>query len=150
LINTPDLATYYRKRARESVIDLVFSNTSLVKDFHLLDEATGSDHEILGFNIINSRAISNINTQGKYNFNKADWDKFKRYLLGNLSYFQSYTFQNIEEAPSYDILASSNREIEFSLYSLLDRSVLELTTLLETASSYSIPRIRITSWSKPW
>jgi len=154
LVNTPDLPTFYRRNRQESTIDLVFTNnTSLVKDFHLLDESTGSDHEVLGFSITTSLTTSST-TLGKYDFKKANWEKFKSYLLGNLSFFQSSDFTNIEEAPTYDLLGSSISEQEekypFSIYSLLDRSVLELTSLLETASNYSIPRIRVTSRSKSW
>ena len=155
LVSTPDLPTFYRNNRQESTIDLVFTNnTSLIKDFHLLDESTGSDHEILGFSITSSSLATSTTTLGKYDFKKADWEKFKSYLLGNLDYFQSSEYLNLEKAPTYDLLGSSTREnrerYPTSIYSLLDKTVLELTSLLERASSYSIPRIRITSRSKSW
>ncbi len=152
LLNTPDLTTFSRKGCQDSVIDLVFTNTSLAKDWHLLDDSTGSDHEILAFNITTTSSSNIASTFGKYDFKKADWLKFSQYLERELDchpFFQSIDYLDIELAPRPDLLIGEELG-ENSLYSRLDTAVASLTSLLERASDQAIPKIRLSSRSKPW
>ena len=91
LINTPDLYTFFAHSGNSSsIIDLTFANFKIenaITNWSIDENAvTGSDHEVIRFELIASfknltshaTALSN-----KYNCNKADWDKFAKFLDEN-------------------------------------------------------------------
>ena len=97
MINTPDLCTYYaHSGSSSSVIDLTFANSKIenaITNWSIdLNAVTGSDHEVIRFELIASfknltshaTALSN-----KYNCNKADWNKFAKYLDENSTIYES-------------------------------------------------------------
>ena len=89
LHNEPDIPTYhYRNGNGTSIIDLTFTTphaAGLVEDWTVDDEnATGSDHEVIKFTITtntpNSDTMAPHPVQQLYNFNKANWEHFTKYL----------------------------------------------------------------------
>ena len=104
LINTPDLCTFYaHSGSSSSVIDLTFANSKIenaITNWAIDENAvTGSDHEVIRFELIASfknltshaTALSN-----KYNCNKADWNKFAKFLDENSINYESKVQKFIE------------------------------------------------------
>ena len=97
LINTPDLCTFYAySGSSSSVIDLTFANSKIenaITNWAIDENAiTGSDHEVIRFDLIAS--FKNLTShatalQNKYNCNKADWNKFARFLDENSINYES-------------------------------------------------------------
>ena len=91
LINTSDLCTFYvSSGSSSSVIDLTFANSKIenaITNWSIDEnEVTSSDHEVIQFELIAS--FKNLTTHAtelsnKYNCNKADWDKFAKFLDEN-------------------------------------------------------------------
>ena len=97
MINTPDLYTFFAHSGNSSsIIDLTFANSKIenaITNWSIDEnEVTGSDHEVIRFELIASfknltshaTALSN-----KYNCNKADRDKFARFLDENAINYES-------------------------------------------------------------
>jgi exonuclease III len=86
LLNTPDLSTFSRKNTiNTSIIDLGFASKKIeenILDWEILEENTGSDHEIIQFSILtkNSITFENPIISGPFNFDRADWPKFTYFL----------------------------------------------------------------------
>jgi hypothetical protein len=90
LINAPDVPTYhYRKGTGSSVLDLTLATPSMTPEVTnwAVDEdlATGSDHEVIRFQIISLHPDADFTTaQPRLNWRKTDWEKFTT-TLRNLS-----------------------------------------------------------------
>ena len=84
----PDLCIFYAHSGSSlSVIDLTFANTKIenaITNWSIDENAvTGSDYEVIRFELIAS--FKNLTTHAtvlsnKYNYNKADWDNFAKFL----------------------------------------------------------------------
>ena len=93
LMNISDEITFSRQcimkngqsRTSTSIIDLTFATLHMVNkitDWSINENAaTESDHEVIEFSIIckNIETVDN-SMNGTYNVDKADWDKFEKYL----------------------------------------------------------------------
>ena len=139
LINTPDLCTYYaHSGSSSSVIDLTFANSKIenaITNWSIDENAdTGSDHEVIRFELIASfknltshaTALSN-----KYNCNKADWNKFAKYLDENSTIYESQV-QSLLNNHQFD---------ELAIY---------LQNVIKNAAEMFIPKTKICAKSKKW
>ena len=97
MINTPDLYTFFAHSGKSSsIIDLTFANSKIENAItnRSIDEnaVTGSDHEVIIFEL--SASFKNLKSHAtalsnKYNCNKADWDKFAKFLDENAINYES-------------------------------------------------------------
>jgi ribonuclease HI len=141
LINEPDVYTYARnngENASFSVIDLSFATKNLsesISDWHIDEEnASGSDHEIIKFNIRTkaTELVENPLCSQFFNYKKADWKKFSEEIQ-----MQS---QNID----FSHLNYSNDEND------LNAAALQLQSIINAAAEKSIAKIKFSENSKPW
>ena len=78
MLNQIDQITFNKRHqssVSESIIDLTFSNQENVQNWAIDSEAaTGSDHEVIRFEIIaaENNTINSLSTAVKYNVKKAD------------------------------------------------------------------------------
>ena len=139
LINTPDLYTFFAHSGNSSsIIDLTFANFEIenaITNWSIDENAvTGSDHEVIRFELIASfknltshaTALSN-----KYNCNKADWDKFAKFLDENAINYESQ-------------IQSLLNNYQF------DESALYLQNVIKNAAEMFIPKTKICAKSKNW
>ena len=75
----------YRSGNGTSVLDLTFSTSNITQQIENwavdYDNATGSDHELIKFDIrMNDHKLAMNSTIDKYNYKKANWEKFKTTL----------------------------------------------------------------------
>ena len=137
LINTPDLYTFFAHLGNSSsIIDLTFANSKIenaITNWSIDENAvTGSDHEVIRFELIASfknltshaTALSN-----KYNYNKADWDKFAKFLDENAINYESQ-------------IQSLLNNYQF------DESALYLQNVIKNAAEMFIPKTKICAKSK--
>ena len=139
LINTPDLCTFYaHSGSSSSVIDLTFANSKIenaITNWAIDENAvTGSDHEVIRFELIASfknltshaTALSN-----KYNCNKADWNKFAKFLDEN----------SINYETKVQSLLNNHQ---------FDESAIHLQKIIKNAAEMFIPKTKICAKSKNW
>lgn len=113
LLNEPGQATFFRSNTKKtSVIDLTFATMELepeVVNWCIDDHShTGSDHVVIRYDVISSQEISpEVPATAKYNWKKANWEKFGEYLIQtakkiegswNLLLENSHFKQNLEKA----------------------------------------------------
>lgn len=151
LINRKGIATHYYARKNKtgsSIIDLSFATFNLkelITSWRIDEEMdTGSDHEVISIKIKpnNNNLVDNPTSTNKFNWNKTDWDKFKKELL-NLD-------KNLDENNLWDDLINSyivrRRDLEDNLEkatSLFQRNII-------LAVERSTPILKITPRSKIW
>ncbi|KAF5194028.1 reverse transcriptase, partial [Thalictrum thalictroides] len=127
--------TFHRSNTRNtSIIDLVFATH--FKTLHWRDwrytESTGSDHEAIVYSTTISGHYKFTKLQEpRYNIKKANWQKFEQNLR-SLEY-------PIGQQLDLDIASHNFDSIASHLHSLLYQ-----------AAKDSIPRMRVSSHSKPW
>ena len=139
MINTPDLYTFFAHSGNSSsIIDLTFANSKIknaITNWSIDENAvTGSDHEVIRFELIASfknltshaTALSN-----KYNCNKADWDKFAKFLDENAINYESR-------------IQSLLNNYQF------DESALYLQNIIKNVAEMFIPKTKICAKSKNW
>ena len=97
------------------------------------EAATGSNHEVIRFDIIASenQSINPLSTAIKYNLKKADWKKFDQYLKSNSSKTEQQMQQLLHDH-------------EF------DQAVQCLQELIQSACDLAIPKLKISAQSKSW
>ncbi len=144
LINESDIAIFTRKfrdSTTSSVIDLAFATQnlySLISDWHVDENnASGSDHEIIKFNIRTkaTELVENPLCSEFFNLNKADWKLFSEELL--------IQAQNIDFSHLY-----SNYSI--SQLNELNSAALVLQNIIYVAAEKSISKRRFSEKSKSW
>lgn len=137
LLNQVDQVTFCRKHQNafsESIIDLTFTNCQNVMNWSIdQNAATGSDHEVIRFDIIvaENQAINSLSTAIKYNIKKADWKKFDQYLQT----------QSIETEHKMHQLLQNHQ---------FDQAVQILQDLIQAACDLNISKLKITAQSKAW
>ena len=137
LINTLDLCKFYAHSGSSlSVIDLTFANPKIKNELTNWEidknAVTGSDHEVIRFKLIASfknltshaTALSN-----KYNCNKADWNKFAKFLDENSINYES----------KVQSLLNNNQ---------FDESAIHLQKIIKNAAEMFIPKTKICAKSK--
>ena len=137
MINTSDLCTFYaHSGSSSSVIDLTFVNSKIENAITnwSIDEnaATGSDHEVIRFELIAS--FKNLPTHAtalsnKYNCNKADWDKIAKFLDEN----------SINYETQVQSLLNNHQFDELAIY---------LQDIITDAAEMFIPKTKICAKSK--
>jgi hypothetical protein len=146
LINEPDVSTFTRKFRNStisSVIDLAFATQNLfsqIFDWHVDENnASGSDHEIIKFNIRTkaTELIENPLHSEFFNVKKADWKLFSEKLL--------IEAHNID----FSHLLYSDQPV-FSQLNELNTAALALQNIIYAAAEKSIPKRRISENSKLW
>ena len=148
LLNQPDIPTFYRKgMTKGSTIDLVFTSIGLKGqyiDWEIdKDLASGSDHEILLFSILESSCLVNnpINIM-PYNLEKADWKAFSTKIL-ELEKTKDYQWKYQETGPN------GNKDRD-SLEIELETEALNLQKMIFMAAEFGIPRRKAFERSKAW
>src|SRR5215469_13215936 len=152
LISQPDQPTFNRKGMKSlSVIDLVFISQGLQSkhiDWEINHEiASGSDHEILLYSIVesNKSLVENPVYQIPYNLEKADWKKFSQKLL-ELDQGSDYRWDYHET--NLDWEAEPDIELDFDLG--LENEATKLRDMIKTAAEASIPRKKPSLKLKAW
>ena len=126
-----------------STIDLVFTSIGLKGqyiDWEIdKDLASGSDHEILLFSILESSCLVNnpINIM-PYNLEKADWKAFSTKIL-ELEVTKDYQWKYQETGPS------KNKD---SIEKELETEALNLLKMIFMAAEFGIPRRKAFERSK--
>ena len=139
MINKPDLCTFYaHSGSSSSVIDLTFANTKIenaITNWSIDENAvTGSDHEVIRFELIAS--FKNLTTHAtalsnKNNCNKADWDKFTKFLDEN----------SISYETQVQSLLNNHQ---------FDESAIYLQDIIKEAAELFIPKTKICAKYKNW
>ena len=139
MIKTPELCTYYaHSGSSSSVFDLTFANSKIenaITNWSIDENAvTGSDHEVIRFELIAS--FKNLTSHAtalskKYNCNKADWNKFAKYLDENSTIYESQ-------------VQSLLNNYQF------DESAIYLQNVIKNAAEMFIPKTKICAKSKNW
>ena len=96
------------KKKSISVIDLTFISQKI--ENRLINwavdenESTGSDHEIIRFDLITSfkNLVSNLNTSSKHNLNKVNWEDFNKFILTKSDEFENQISRVIQSF--FDVL----------------------------------------------
>src|SRR5260370_30953831 len=142
LLNHPDQSTFSRKGTTSlSVIDLVFISPRL-RQKHIEweidhDTASGSDHEILLYSIVESNnLVQNPIYDMPYNLEKADWKVFSQKLL-ELDQSNEFKWGYIESDADLDYIG-------------LEQEALNLQNIIKIAADSAIPTKRPISRSKAW
>lgn len=143
LLNCAGEGTFYRPQMeRETVLDLTYATTSLVRkiiDWQILP-SIGSDHKPIMFTIVmrttHQSLSENPATALRYNTRKADWKIFK---------------DKINEASvNCANFIPPIQESEHSRWRNLDHLAEELTRAIQFAAEEAIPKIKPGAMSKPW
>ena len=125
-----------------SIIDLTFISQKIENKLinWVVDEkeSTGSDHQIIRFDLITSskNLVSNSNTSNKYNLNKANWKEFNKFILTKSNEFESQISWLIQSP--CDVLQN------------LEKAVTLLKNLIVMAMNEHILNSRICEKSKRW
>jgi hypothetical protein len=118
---------------------LTFATKNLqIFDWHIDDfNATGSDHELIKFNIRTkaTELVENLASADFFNFKKADWKQFSEEI-----YKQSFytDFSHLNSVHSND------------QFDELNAAALSLQNMLYTAAEKSISKFKFTDKSKSW
>ena len=139
LVNEPDTPTYfYRTGKGTSIIDLTFASPGLadeVRNWCLDPDAeTGSDHGTIRYELVSTSSLLTTPLAPKYNWRKADWDKFTS-LLTSTSAATYSVWHQLHQNPS---------PIN------LDNSAQLLRDLILEAVEASVPHINLSPRSKRW
>lgn len=143
LINISDEYTFIRnsRTVAKSVIDLTFASEnieSLISNWYVDFESTGSDHEIIRFDIIinfdQMNQLNSIEMSNRFNVAKADWNKFNDHLKNQ---------SNVTQRILQELLEKENVDN-------LNQSAEILTNLLQNAAELHIPKMRTCAKSKRW
>ena len=141
LINESDITTFYRKNdnsTNNSIIDLIFTTQKLsenISDWYIDESnASGSDHEIIRFNIRTKAAelVENSICSQFFNLKKADWKLFSEEILFQAKY------------TDFSYLNHSNNLDD------LNAAAIELQDLIHTAANKSIVKRKSFEKSKSW
>lgn len=120
-IHYPNEPTYYPSAGRTpSTLDIILSTINIVHEPLRVAEDLGSDH-YPAIATIHFQTAVNENFNCFLNFNKADWDKYRRLLNQNID------VKDFQLSPS-----SSTAEI--------DRAIESLTRIMTNAAKASVPR----------
>jgi ribonuclease HI len=140
LVNEPDEPTYnFRNGKGRSIIDLTFASPTVsdsVVDWAIdEDQATGSDHELIRYNVLsdNVEIVPDPRT-GKYNWKKAEWDKFGKEL----------------QAAECALLQLWEESDEDLTEARLEAMATDLRDTIAEAVNNSVPLIRVSPRSKTW
>jgi Endonuclease-reverse transcriptase len=152
LISQPDRPTFYRKgMSSTSIIDLVFMSERLAREaieWDIKDElASGSDHEILIYSILDSRAlVQNPIYQAPYNLQKADWKAFSEKLqeLDLEPRFQGVLGPGLGLEPEPELELDPDLDYHIGL----EEEAINLQEIIKIAAEHSIPRRKPFSRSK--
>ncbi len=158
LKSSPDIPTFSRKGCRDSTLDLLFSNTEKASDWAILEEKSGSDHEIISFSIsIQTQSLENQknNQFAPYNFLKADWEKFDTTLRNEVAthpFFLSPEFTRFQNQNQNQSLNANSQSLNLDLgqTQFLDTLAATFTNIIQIAANRAIPKARINERSKPW
>ena len=131
LVNEPDEITRANGTS-QSIIDLAFASQSIIADivnWHIdYDAATGSDHEVIRFDLLTSQVeLVDNPMNAPYNLAKANWEEFDKYLCDNSELWLGK-------------IANAN----------LEQKAVLLTEFLQKAISGNIPKRKMCPRSKVW
>ena len=133
LINEPDTATFYRKNdnsTSSSVIDLAFTTQKLSEDISdwYIDEsnASGSDHEIIRFNIRTKAAklVENPICSQFFNLKKADWKLFSEEILLQAKHVD-FSHLNHSNNDNLNDLNAAAIELQSIIYAAVNKSIVK-------------------------
>lgn len=140
LVNEPDEPTYnFRTGRGQSVIDLTFASKDIsdnVINWAIdLDQATGSDHELIRYDVLSEITDSVPDPRsGRYNWKKTDWDKFNKAL----------------QASEQSLLQLWTENEDDGSFAGLEAMASDLRDVILEAVKASTPLIRICPRSKVW
>jgi hypothetical protein len=138
LLNKEDTPTHHNNNG-SLVLDLTFSTTDVTPRISNWtvdeDNQTSSDHEVIHFEItLNSKEHILPLTNEKWNWKKADWEGFSKYLTERSEI-------------SRDVWTTLHRECNLRN---LDASTSCLTKIIQEAADIFVPRTRQCMRSKRW
>lgn len=143
LVNEPDEPTFYAHGSgKPSVLDLVFANDratrdDLVKDFHVDAAATlDSDHCGLRWTFDPARETVDNPTGARYNWKKADEERFKSAFLRGLEARKAELDVLVEDA----VLDAA----------VLERAATAVNAIFEAAAKEAAPERRASTQAKPF
>ena len=155
LLNTPGHGTFFRSHMkRETVLDLSFCTPNLepeVYNWQTLPSA-GSDHYSILFSL-NFQHMDEVESplqQPKFNCKKADWDLFNNELATAINKSQTLLTLDLIALPSQDACKSLLNNENPALAAQLDEIGQALTDAIISATTKSIPTIKLGPRPKPW
>ena len=158
LLNSIDIPTFFRPNTRsKSIIDLTFSSnyiTNKVYNWDILEDKSGSDHEILSYSIIFNRDKATYSPPFKeYNLKEIDWILFNKRLKekakDNILFNSNFFISLKEEEDIYTLLGIDKTKENYNIPFLEDLAI-NLNNLIKDILEEIAPKKNITSFSKTW
>ena len=170
ILNILDLSTFFRPDTRaKSIIDLTLANKYLsnrIYNQEILEEKSGSDHEIISFFIRGAPRSTNpgpiLSTPSTtpsppnnkdYNLKKIDWELFKKGIkekVQNSTLFNSSFFKALKEEDNIYTLLNIDINKGDTLIPYLEDLAINLTNLIKDLLEEIAPLRKNTSFSKKW